>query len=189
MILWRPARPSRTNTKKRCPFYHRGLECKIRKLRDSWSNKQVWPWSTKWSRSKANRILPRERNGHSKHSLPTAQDYTWTSPYGQYWNQIDYILCCKDGEAHTVSKTRLGADCGSDHETMETVRDFIWGGSKVTADGDCSHEIKRCLLLWRKAMTNIDGILISRDITLPTKIRLVKSVVFPAVMYECERLL
>ena len=76
-----------------------------------------------------------------------------------------------------------------DGETMETVRDFIWRGSQITADFDCSHEIKRCLLLWRKAMTNIDGILISRDITLPTKIRLVKSVVFPAVMYEFERLL
>ena len=72
---------------------------------------------------------------------------------------------------------------------MEKVRDFTLGGSKITADGDCSHEIKRCLLLGREAMTNIDSILISRDITLPTKVRLVKSMVFPAVMYECERLL
>ena len=72
---------------------------------------------------------------------------------------------------------------------MEKVRDFTLGGSKITADGDCSHEIKRCLLLGREAMTNIDSILISRDITLPTKVRLVKSMVFPAVLYECERLL
>ena len=64
--------------------------------------------------------------------------------------------------------------------------DFIWGGSKITADGDCSHEIKRCLLLGRKVMTNLDSILKSRDITLPTKVRLVKAMVFPVVMYGCE---
>ena len=73
-----------------------------------------------------------------------------------------------------------------DGETMETVRDFILGGSKITADGDCSHEIKRCLLLGRKAMTNLDSILKSRDITLPTKVHLVKAMVFPVVMYRCE---
>ena len=71
-------------------------------------------------------------------------------------------------------------------ETMETVTDFILGGSKITADGDCSHEIKRCLLLGRKAMTNLDSMLKSRDITLPTKVRLVKAMVFPVVMYRCE---
>ena len=70
-----------------------------------------------------------------------------------------------------------------DGETMETVTDFISGGSKITADDDCSHEIKRCLLLGRKAVTNIDSILKSRDITLPTKFRLVKAMVFPVVMY------
>ena len=73
-----------------------------------------------------------------------------------------------------------------DGKTMETVSDFILEGSKITADGDCSHEIKRHLLLGRKAMTNLDGILKSRDITLSTKIRLVKAMVFPVVMYECE---
>ena len=73
-----------------------------------------------------------------------------------------------------------------DEETMETVRDFILGGSKITADGDCSHEIKRHLLLGRKVMTNIDSILKSRDITLPTKVRLAKAIVFPVVMYGCE---
>ena len=71
-------------------------------------------------------------------------------------------------------------------ETMETVRDFIFLDSKITADGDCSHEIKRLLLLERKAMTNRDSILKSRDITLPTKVRLVKAMVFPVVMYGCE---
>ena len=71
-------------------------------------------------------------------------------------------------------------------ETMETVRDFILGGSKITADGDCSHEIKRCLLLGRKVMTKLDSILKSRDITLPKKVHLVKAMVFPVVMYGCE---
>ena len=73
-----------------------------------------------------------------------------------------------------------------DGETMETVTDFIFLGSKITADGDCSHEIKSCLLLGRKAMTNLDSILKSRDITLPTKVHLVKAIVFPVVMYGCE---
>ena len=73
-----------------------------------------------------------------------------------------------------------------DGETVETVSDFILGGSKITAGGDCSYEIKRRLLLGRKVMTNLDNILKSRDITLPTKIHLVKAMVFPVVMYECE---
>ena len=73
-----------------------------------------------------------------------------------------------------------------DGETVETVADFIFMGSKITADGDCSHEIKRCLLLRRKAMTNLDRILKSRDITLPTKVRLIKAMVFPVVMYRCK---
>ena len=72
-----------------------------------------------------------------------------------------------------------------DGETMETVLEIIFLGSKITADGDCSHEIKRCLLLGRKVMTNLDSILKSRDITLPTKVHLVKAMVFPAVMYGC----
>ena len=73
-----------------------------------------------------------------------------------------------------------------DGETMETVTDFIFLGSKITADGDCSHKIKRCLLLGRKAMTNLDSILKSRGITLPTKVHIVKAMVFPVVMYGCE---
>ena len=74
----------------------------------------------------------------------------------------------------------------TDGETMETVRDFILGGSKITADGDCSHEIKRCLLLERKAMTNLDSILKCRHITLPTKVHVVKAMVLPVAMYGCE---
>ena len=73
-----------------------------------------------------------------------------------------------------------------DGETMETVADFIFLGSKIIADGGCSHEIKRCLLLGRKVMTNLDSLLTSRDITLPTKVHLVKAMVFPVVMYGCE---
>ena len=75
-----------------------------------------------------------------------------------------------------------------DGETVETVSDFILGGSKITADGDCSHKIKRRLLLGREVMTNLDSIFKSRDITLPTKVYLVKAMVFPVVMYGCERL-
>ena len=74
----------------------------------------------------------------------------------------------------------------TDGETVETVSDFIFGGSKITADGDYTHEIKRCLLLGRKGMINLDSILKSRDITLPTKVCLVKAIVFPVVMYGCE---
>ena len=73
-----------------------------------------------------------------------------------------------------------------DEKTMETITGIIFSGSKITADGDCSHEIKRCLLLGRKVMTNLDSILKSRDITLPTKVHLVKAMVFPVVMYGCE---
>ena len=77
-------------------------------------------------------------------------------------------------------------DGETDGETVETVADFIFLGSKITAVGDCSHEIKRCLLLGRKVMSNLDSIFKSRDITLPTKVRLVKAMVFPVVMYGCE---
>ena len=90
-----------------------------------------------------------------------------------------------------IQKTKLIASSPitlwkTDGETMETVRDFIFLGSKITANGDCSHEIKRCLLLGRKVMTNLDSVLKSRDVTLPTKIHLVKAMVFPIVMYGCE---
>ena len=97
----------------------------------------------------------------------------------------------KAGLKLNVQKTKITASgpitsWQIDGETMETVRDFIFLGSKITADGDSSHEIKRRLLLGRKAMTNLDSILKSRDVTLPTKVRLVKAMVFPVVMYGCE---
>ena len=87
---------------------------------------------------------------------------------------------------HFLKKYLAGTSWQRDGETMETVRDFILGGSKITVDGDCSHEIERRLLLGRKTMTNLDSILKSRDITLLTKVRLVKAMVFPVVMYGCE---
>ena len=97
----------------------------------------------------------------------------------------------KAGLKPNIQKTKIMASgpitsWEIDGETMETVSDFIFLGSKITADGDCSHEIKRCLLLWRKVMTNLNSIFKSRDITLPTKVHLVKAVVFPVVMYGCE---
>ena len=96
----------------------------------------------------------------------------------------------KTGLKLNIQKTKIMASSPItswqiDGETMETVIDFLSGGSKISADGDCSHEIKRCLLLGRKAMTNLDSILKSKDITLPTKVHLVKAMVFPVVMYGC----
>ena len=85
-----------------------------------------------------------------------------------------------------IMASRPISSCEIDGEWVETASYFLFLGSKITADGDCSHEIKRCLLLWSKAMTNLDSILKSRDITLPTKVRLVKAMVFPVVMYGCE---
>ena len=75
-VLWRPIRPFRTNTPKRCPFHYRGLACKSRKSRNTWSNRQIWPWNMEWSRAKTNRVLPRNCTGHSKHPLPTTQERT-----------------------------------------------------------------------------------------------------------------
>ena len=97
----------------------------------------------------------------------------------------------KAGLRLNIQKTKIMANgpitsWEIDGETVETVSDFILGGSKINADGDCSHEIKRCLLLGRKFMTNLESIFKSRDITLPTKVRLVKAMVFPMVMYGCE---
>ena len=97
----------------------------------------------------------------------------------------------KAGFKFNIQKTKIMASSPItswqiDGETMETMRDFIFLGSKITADGDCNHEIKRCLLLGRKAMTNLDCILKSRDTAMPTKVHLVKAMVFSVVMYECE---
>ena len=97
----------------------------------------------------------------------------------------------KAGLKLNIQKTKILASgpitsCQIDGETMETVRDFIFLGSKITTDGDCSHEIKRCTFLGKKAMTNLDSISKSRDITLPTKVCIVRAIVFPVVMYGCK---
>ena len=119
MVLWWHTRPSRTNTKKRCPFHHRGLECKCKKSRDTWSNSQVWALSTKWSRAKFNRVLPKECSGHSKHPLPTIQETAlhmnitrWSIPKSDWL----YSLQPKREKLYTVSKNKTGLR--SDHELL-----------------------------------------------------------------------
>ena len=148
MVLWRPTRLSRTNTPKRCPFHHRGLECKSSKSRDTWSNRQIWPWSTKQRRlTRLTRVLPRGCTGHSKHPLPTAQEKTTNRHHQMVNTKIRLIVffvgdgqgglaCCSPWghkELDTTErlnwterwrstiqsgKTRLGADCGSDHKLL-----------------------------------------------------------------------
>ena len=111
-VLWRPLKPSRTNTPKRCPFYYRGLECKSRKSRDTRSNRQIWPWSTKWSRVKTNRVLLREYTGHSKHLLTKTQEKTlhmditrWPIPKSDWL----YYLQPKMEKLYRVSKNKIGS--------------------------------------------------------------------------------
>ena len=108
-VLWRPTRPSRTHTQKRCSFHYRGLECKSRKSRNTWSNRQIWPWNVEWSRAKTNRVLPRELTGHSKHPLPTTQEKTlhmditrWSTPKSDWL----YSLQPKMEKLCTVSKNK-----------------------------------------------------------------------------------
>ena len=120
-MLWRPIRPFRTNTQKRCPFHYKGLECKSREPRNTWSNRQIWPWSTEWSRVKTNRVLPRKCTVHSKHYLPTTQEKTlhmditrWSIPKSDWL----YSLQPKMGSSIQSAKSRLRDDCGSDHELL-----------------------------------------------------------------------
>ena len=111
----------RTNTQKRYPFLYRGLVCKSRKSRNTWSNRQIWPWSTGWSREKANRVLLRECTGHSKHPPPPTQEKILHMDITRWTilNQTAYILCSQRWRGSIQSaKTRLGADYGSDHELL-----------------------------------------------------------------------
>ena len=108
--LWRPTGPSRTNTQKGCPFHLRELEYKSRKSRDTWSNRQAWPWSTKWSKAKANRILSRELViANTLFQQQKRWLYIQTSPDGQYWNQVDYILCSQRWRSSTQLEKWDGA--------------------------------------------------------------------------------
>ena len=108
-VLWRPIRPFRTNIKKRCPFHYRGLECKSRKSRITWGNRQIWPWSTEWSRAKANRVFPRERTGRGKHPLPTTKEKTLHMDITR-WPTLKsdwlYSLQSKMEKLYTVNKNK-----------------------------------------------------------------------------------
>ena len=105
-------KPFRTHTQKRCPFHYRGLECKSRKSRNTWSNRQIWPWNTDWSRAKANRVLPRKCTGHSKHPLPTTQEKTLHTDITR-WLKLKsdwlYSLQPKMEKLYTVSKNKTGS--------------------------------------------------------------------------------
>ena len=111
-VLWKPIRPSRTNTQKTCPFHYRGLEYKTRKSRNIWSNGQIRLWNIEWSRAKANRVLPREHTGHSKHPLPTAQEKTLHMDITR-WSTLKsdwlYSLQPKMEKLYTVSKNKTGS--------------------------------------------------------------------------------
>ena len=116
----KPYKPFRTNTPKIYPFHYRGLECKSRKSRNTWSNRQIWPWSPEWSRAKANRVLPRECTGHSKYSLPTIQEKTlhmditrWSTPKSDWF----YSLQPKMEKLYTVSKNKTRS-CGTANEFL-----------------------------------------------------------------------
>ena len=143
--------------------------------------------------------------GWKKHKLESrllgeisiTSDMQMTPPLSESEEELKSLLMKvkeeseKVGLKHNIQKTKIMASgpitsWEIDGETVETVSDFIFLGSKITTDGDCSHEIERCLLLGRKVMTNLDSILKSRDITLPTKVHLVKPMVFPVVVYGCE---
>ena len=151
---------------------------------------QSTSWETlDWKKHKLEPRLPGE--------ISLTSDMQITPPYGRKWRGTKKPLDgsergeWKVGLKLNIQKTKIMASgpitsWEIDGETVETVANFIFGGSKITADDDCSHEIKRSLLLERKAVTNLDNIWKSRDITLPTKVRLVKAMVFPLVMYGCE---
>ena len=111
-VLWRTTRSFRTNTQKIFPFHYRGLECKSRKSRNIWGNRQFWPWNTEWSRAKANRVLPRECTGHSKHPLPTTQEKTlhmnitrWSTPKSDWL----YSLQPKMEKLYIITKNKTGS--------------------------------------------------------------------------------
>ena len=120
MVLWRPTRPFRTNTPKRCPFHYRGLECKSRKSRNTWTNRQIWPWNMEWSRAKANRVLPRECIGHCKHPLPTTQEKTLHMDITK-WSMLksDWLFSLQPRRRRSsIQSVKTGPEAhyGSDHD-------------------------------------------------------------------------
>ena len=120
-VLWRPRRPPRTNSKKWCPILHRILECKSRKSRYTWCNREVFPWIIKWCCANTNRILPRECTDHSKHTFQQHKRrlYTWALANGQYWIRLITFFCSWRWKRCIQSaKTRPGVHCGSDHQLL-----------------------------------------------------------------------
>ena len=208
MVLWRPTRP-RTKTQKRCPFHYRGLECKSRKLRNTWSNRQIWSWSTEWTRAKAEfcqenaLVIANALFQQNKKRL-----YTWTSPDGQHRNQIDYILCSQRRRCPIQStKTRVGDDCGSDHELLiakfrlilkkvgETTRPFRYDLNQILYD--CTVEVRNRFKGLDMIERVLDGLWMEvRDIvqdtgikTIPPKNEMQKSkmAVWGGLTNSCEK--
>ena len=148
MVLWRPIRPFRPNIQKRCPVRYRGLKCKSRKSRNTWSNRQIWPWSMEWSRAKANRVSPRERTGHSKHPLPTTQekilymDITrWSTPKSDWL----YSLQPKMEKLYTVSKNKTGS---SDHKLLIAKLRLKFKKVRKTAKA-FRYDLNKSLIQWK----------------------------------------
>ena len=141
MVLWGPIRPSRTNNQKRCPFHYKRLECKSRKSRDTWSNRQIWPWSTKGSRSKTKRVLPSEHTGPSTHPLPTTQEKTLHMDITR-WSVLKsdwlYSLQPKMEKLYTVSKNKTGS-CAQIMNSLLSNSGLIW---------DCTQELHFRLFCW-----------------------------------------
>ena len=128
-VSWLPTRPSRTNTHKRCPFHYRGLECKSRKSRNTWCNRQIWPWNAEWSRAKTNRVLPRKCTRHSKHPLPTTQEKTLHTDITR-WPTLKsdwlYTLQSKMEKLYTVSKNKTGSWLAQIMNSLLPNSDLIW---------------------------------------------------------------
>ena len=137
MVLWRPTRPSRSNTQKRCPFHYVGLECKSRKSRDTWSNRQVWPWSIKWRRSKANRVLSRECTGCNKYPLPTTQEKILHMDITRWSTHFEIRLiiffAAKDREAlHSQQKQDQELTVAQITNSLLPNSDLNWRNGKTT---------------------------------------------------------
>ena len=120
-VSWLPTFSFQSHVMKKMSFHYRGLECKSRKSRNTWSNRQIWPWCTEWSRAKANRVLPRERSGHSKHPLPTTQEKTLHMDITRWsTRKSDWLILYSQRWRSSIQSAniRRGADCGSDHELL-----------------------------------------------------------------------
>ena len=145
-------KPFRTNTQKRCPFHYRGLECRSRKSRNTWSNRQIWPWNTEWCREKANRVLPREHTNHSKHPLPTTQDKT-THGHHQIANieiRLIIFFAAKDGEAlYSQQKQDWGLTVAQINSLLPN-SDVNWESREKSLDHSGMTQIKTLMIIQQK---------------------------------------